>query len=137
MKIYYPKKFEVLRKFYCGSQLNFIQSMASSDFWNDVNGGKTMSTFQTTFDKKYVMKQVKKNELKMFLEFAPSYFDYLCKSFFHDYPCTLAKIVGVYRVKITKYIERVENPIGHSPENVVIQSPSILNEGNMTWEELR
>ena len=43
----------------------------------------------------------------MFLEFAPQYFDYLCKSFFHDYPCTLAKIVGVYRIKTTKYIEKI------------------------------
>jgi hypothetical protein len=24
IKIYYPKKFEALRKFYCGSQLSFI-----------------------------------------------------------------------------------------------------------------
>ena len=42
----------------------------------------------------------------MFLEFAPQYFDYLCKSFFHDYPCTLAKIVGVYKIKINKYVEK-------------------------------
>ena len=34
--MYYLKKFEVLRKFYCGSQLNFIQSMMSSDVWRDV-----------------------------------------------------------------------------------------------------
>jgi hypothetical protein len=60
------------------------------------------------------MKEVKRQELKMFLEFAPQYFDYLCKSFFHDYPCTLAKIVGVYKIKITKYVEKIndgsENP---------------------------
>ena len=110
VKLYYPKKFEVLRKFYCGSHLNFIQSMMSSDSWKDVTGGKTQSPFQKTFDKKYVMKEVKRPELKMFLEFAPQYFDYLCKSFFHDYPCTLAKIVGVYKIKITKYVEKVSAP---------------------------
>lgn len=110
VKLYYPKKFEVLRKFYCGSHLNFIQSMMSSDSWKDVTGGKTQSPFQKTFDKKYVMKEVKRPELKMFLEFAPQYFDYLCKSFFHDYPCTLAKIVGVYKIKITKYVEKPGAP---------------------------
>ena len=108
IKMYYPKKFEVLRKFYCGSHLNFIQSMMSSEFWRDVSGGRTNSPFQKTFDKKYIMKEVKRPELKMFLEFAPQYFDYLCKSFFHDYPCTLAKIVGVYKIKITQYVEKVD-----------------------------
>lgn len=102
VKIFFPKKFEVLRKFYCGSHLNFIESMISSSDWLGNNGGKTLSSFQTTFDKKYVMKEVKKSELRMFLEFAPQYFDYLGKAFFHDYPCTLAKIVGVYKVKIAK-----------------------------------
>lgn len=45
LKMYYPKKFEVLRKFYCGSHLNFIQSMMSSQAWKDVTGGKTQSPF--------------------------------------------------------------------------------------------
>lgn len=111
--MYYPKKFEVLRKFYCGSHLNFIQSMMSSESWRDVSGGRTMSPFQKTFDQKYVMKEVKRPELKMFLEFAPQYFDYLCKSFFHDYPCTLAKIVGVYKIKISQYVEKVDMRRSH------------------------
>ena len=36
----------------------------------------------------------------MFLEFAPQYFDYLCKSFFHNYPCALCKILGAFKIKI-------------------------------------
>ena len=39
----------------------------------------------------------------MFLEFAPQYFDYLCKSFFHNYPCALCKILGAYKIKIIVY----------------------------------
>jgi 1-phosphatidylinositol-3-phosphate 5-kinase len=70
----------------------------NSDQWKSVTGGKTKSPFLQTFDKKYVMKCVHKKELKMFLEFAPQYFDYLCKSLFHEYPCTLAKIVGIYKI---------------------------------------
>ena len=56
----------------------------------------------------------------MFLEFAPQYFDYLCKSFFHDYPCTLAKIVGVYKIKINKYVEK-------QPDGSEIQIDQIAN----------
>lgn len=43
---------------------------------------------------------MKKTEFKMFLEFASQYFDYLCKSFFHNYPCALCKILGAYKIKI-------------------------------------
>ena len=71
VKIFYPKKFEAMRKFYCGSQSNFLESMINSAAWADNNGGKTRSHFQTTFDKKYVLKEVKRSELRMFLEFAP------------------------------------------------------------------
>lgn len=39
----------------------------------------------------------------MFVEFAPQYFDYLCKSFFHNYPCALCKILGAFKIKITTY----------------------------------
>ena len=55
--------------------------MLKSDVWGDVTGGASKSSFQKTFDGKYVMKEVKRQELKMFLEFAPQYFDYLCKAF--------------------------------------------------------
>ena len=37
----------------------------------------------------------------MFCNFSPSYFDYLKRSFFHKYPCCLAKILGAYEVKVT------------------------------------
>jgi 1-phosphatidylinositol-3-phosphate 5-kinase len=103
LKIYHPKKFEALRKFYCGSQLNFIQSLIDTIHWSDVTGGKTKSKFYKTFDDKYVFKEIKKSEFKMFLEFAPQYFDYLCSSFFHNYPCALCKILGAF--KITTKIE--------------------------------
>ena len=32
----------------------------------------------------------------MFVEFGPAYFDYMCKAFFHNYPCALAKILGAF-----------------------------------------
>ena len=48
-----------------------------------------------------MLKEIKKSaEMKMFLEFAPQYFDYMCKSFFHNYPCARAKILGAYKVVV-------------------------------------
>jgi 1-phosphatidylinositol-3-phosphate 5-kinase len=71
--------------------------------WTTVTGGKTKSKFHRSFDDKYVFKEIKKSEFKMFFEFAPQYFDYLCKSFFHNYPCALCKILGAFKIKITTF----------------------------------
>ena len=79
--------------------------MFQSREWTSVTGGKTKSKFYRSFDDKYVIKEVKKAEFKMFKEFAPQYFDYLCKSFFSNYPCTLCKILGAYKIKIISLIE--------------------------------
>ena len=65
-----------------------------------MSGGKSKSKFYKSYDDKYVYKELRKNEFKMFLEFASQYFDYLCKSFFHNYPCALCKILGAYKIKI-------------------------------------
>lgn len=62
----------------------------------------------------------------MFIEFGPAYFDYMCKAFFHDYPCALAKILGAYVVtvkhqdetSIKKYILVLENlNLGIKPDD--------------------
>lgn len=103
LKVFFPKKFEALRRFYCGSQYDFIESLIQTQEWTTVTGGKTKSKFYRSFDDKYVFKEIKKSEFKMFLEFAPQYFDYLCKSFFHNYPCALCKILGAFKIKITTY----------------------------------
>ena len=111
LKVYYPKKFEALRRFYCGSQYDFIQSLIKTKDWNTVSGGKTKSKFYRSFDDKYVYKEIKKSEFKMFLEFAPQYFDYLCKSFFHNYPCALCKILGAFKIKITTQVKNGQTKI--------------------------
>ena len=99
--------------------------MISTIQWTTVSGGKTKSKFYKTFDDKYVFKEVRKVEFKMFLEFATQYFDYICTSFFHNYPCTLTKVVGVYKIKISspqgelkRYFLVVENMnFGLKPED--------------------
>jgi len=71
VKVIFPKKFEALRRFYCGSNHDFLQSLISSRDWTNVSGGKTKSKFYKSFDDKYVFKEIKKGEFKMFLDFAP------------------------------------------------------------------
>jgi len=84
--IYFPKKFEALRKFYCGSHEDFIKSIMTTSLWQDNSGGKTNGQFFKSGDEKYVFKEIKAGDIRMFTDFAPRYFDYLCKSFFHNFP---------------------------------------------------
>jgi len=99
VRIYYPKRFSALRRFYVGTHLDFIMSICKTKTWNST-GGKAGLGFFTSHDKKFVFKAVKQTEFDMFIEFASSYFDYMCKSFFHDFPCCLAKIIGAYVIKV-------------------------------------
>lgn len=84
--IYFPKKFEALRKFYCGSHEDFIKSIMKTNDWADNSGGKQKGNFFKSGDQKYVFKEIRPGDIRMFTEFAPRYFDYLCKSFFHNFP---------------------------------------------------
>lgn len=98
--IYFPKKFEALRKFYCGSHEDFIKSIMKTSIWGDNSGGKTKGKFFKSGDEKYIIKEIRSGDIRMFTEFAPRYFDYLCKSFFHNFPWALAKILGAYKISI-------------------------------------
>jgi len=100
VKVYFPKRFSALRRFYCGTHLEFIKSICKTQSWA-TSGGRSSASFFRSHDNKYVFKVVKEVEFKMFVEFGPNYFDYLTKSFFHNYPCALIKILGAYVVKIS------------------------------------
>lgn len=95
VRIFYPKKFSAMRKFYVGTHLDYINSICKTKRWN-ASGGKAGLGFYTSHDNKFVFKEVKQAEFDMFIEIAASYFDYLCKSFFHKFPCCLAKTIGAY-----------------------------------------
>ena len=99
VKVYFPKRFSALRRFYCGTHIEYIKSICKTQGWS-ASGGKSAATFRKSHDEKYVFKVVKESEFKMFVEFGPNYFDYMTKSFFHNYPCALIKILGAYVVKI-------------------------------------
>ena len=89
-----------MRRFYCGTHLDYIKSICKTSSWK-TTGGRSASSFFKSHDQKYVFKIVKEPEFKMFVEFGPNYFDYMTKSFFHNYPCALIKVLGAYIVKIS------------------------------------
>jgi 1-phosphatidylinositol-3-phosphate 5-kinase len=97
---YYPMQFHALRELVAGpnGDERFIESLSRCKNWN-AKGGKSGSTWAKTLDDRFVLKQISRIELESFLEFAPLYFEYICKSFFHKVPTALAKIFGIYSVR--------------------------------------
>ncbi|KAF2076491.1 hypothetical protein CYY_002231 [Polysphondylium violaceum] len=94
---YYPVQFHALREFVCGDN-EFIESLSRSKIWN-AKGGKSGSSWTKTLDDRFILKQVSRIELESFLDFAPLYFEYICKAFLHQIPTTLCKTLGVYSVR--------------------------------------
>lgn len=100
MHIFFPKRFQALRRYYLGTHIDYIVSICKTKAWAS-SGGKANKGFFATHDKKLVFKNVKKEEFEMFCALAPSYFDHMSKSFFNNRTTCLAKIVGAYEIKVT------------------------------------
>ena len=81
VRVYFPGKFEALRKMYCGSYDSVLNSIVKSRTWGECSGGKSRSSFHRTDDGKYVFKTVNASEIRMFGEISTSYFEYLTRSF--------------------------------------------------------
>jgi len=81
IKVYFPTHFQALRKLYCGSYDIQNSQMFKSSFWTDNTGGKSKSDFYKSINEKFVLKVIGNNEMRMFCEFALSYFEYMCRSF--------------------------------------------------------
>ena len=65
VKILFPKRFQALRRFYCGTHYDFIHSIMRVKPWK-TSGGQQTLPFYKSHDEKYVFKEVKKTEFKMF-----------------------------------------------------------------------
>lgn len=76
LKVYFPLKFEALRRYYSGKYSHFINSISATMDW-DSSGGKSGASFFKSSCQKYILKEVKKQEMKMFTEIENLYFDYL------------------------------------------------------------
>ncbi|KAK4280063.1 hypothetical protein QN277_011738 [Acacia crassicarpa] len=90
-------QFHELRSWCCPSELDYIASLSRCRNW-DAKGGKSKSFFAKTLDDRFIIKEIKKTELDSFLEFAPSYFNYMMESFKIGSQTCLAKVLGIYQV---------------------------------------
>lgn len=61
---------------------SYIESLSSAYNWA-ASGGKSGASFARTNDDRFVMKNISRTELQMFLECSSAYFEYLSKAFFH------------------------------------------------------
>jgi 1-phosphatidylinositol-3-phosphate 5-kinase len=98
--MYYPSHFQALRKLYCGDFNRQAEQLFKSSFWADNTGGKSRSEFYRSYDEKLIMKVINSNEMRMFNDFAPSYFEYMCRSFFQKCPTSIGKILGAFRISM-------------------------------------
>ena len=102
VKIFFPTQFEALRRIYCGSFYQFLQSFFRSDVWKDNSGGKTNSAFFKSFDNKYVLKCVESKEIRMFEDMSMSYFEYMSRSFSQQCPTAIAKTLGIFKIVVKR-----------------------------------
>ncbi|GAB0091718.1 Putative 1-phosphatidylinositol 3-phosphate 5-kinase [Sergentomyia squamirostris] len=80
---------------------SFARSLCRSVQW-EAKGGKSGSKFSKTTDDRFVLKEMTKQDVTIFENFAPNYFDYIQDCLQHDKPTLLAKILGVFKVVIKK-----------------------------------
>ncbi|KAK9746951.1 FYVE zinc finger [Popillia japonica] len=97
-RIYFAEKFSALRNVVLPiGEEAYIRSLARSVPWN-ARGGKSGSTFCKTTDDRFILKEMPKSEIQLFLEFAPKYFTYMNRCHDTAQPTLLGKIVGIYQV---------------------------------------
>eukprot|EP01084_Bolivina_argentea_P202412 345856_1 len=112
--VYYPHQFRALRRRLYGydtDDYNFVESLSRCQSWT-TSGGKSGSTFKKTLDHRFVLKFVKQNEFRMFLDNAQSYFEHQSSVLFKNYPSVLVHILGVYQISWHKSNSAKSNKFG-------------------------
>ncbi|XP_020286766.1 1-phosphatidylinositol 3-phosphate 5-kinase isoform X2 [Pseudomyrmex gracilis] len=97
-RIYFAAQFAALREnvLPCGED-GYTRSLSRSVQWA-ARGGKSGSAFCKSRDDRFIIKEMSRLEMQIFLDFAPNYFAYMEKCQQTKQPTLLGKIVGVYRV---------------------------------------
>ncbi|KAM7515190.1 hypothetical protein LguiA_004773 [Lonicera macranthoides] len=97
----YASEFEDLRSRCCSSELAYIASLSRCKSW-DAKGGKSKSFFAKTRDDRFIIKEIKRIEYDSFMTFASDYFKYMKQCHDLGNQTCLAKILGIYQVRVTK-----------------------------------
>ncbi|EFA00380.1 1-phosphatidylinositol 3-phosphate 5-kinase [Tribolium castaneum] len=97
-RTYFAEKFASLRGLVLPiGEEGYVRSLARSVQWN-ARGGKSGSNFAKTADDRFVLKEMSKSEVQLFLESAPNYFNYMQKCYGTGQPTLLGKIIGIYQI---------------------------------------
>ncbi|CAH0546520.1 unnamed protein product [Brassicogethes aeneus] len=97
-RIYLAEKFAALRSMVLPiGEEAYIRSLSRSVQWN-ARGGKSGSNFSKTTDDRFILKEMSKNEVQLFLESASNYFAYMQRCYTAGQPTLLGKIVGIYQI---------------------------------------
>ncbi|KAI0507850.1 hypothetical protein KFK09_013978 [Dendrobium nobile] len=97
----HAKQFYALRRMCCPSEQAYISSLSRCRKW-DAQGGKSKAFFAKTMDDRFIIKQIKRAELDSFLKFAQDYFKHITHSLSTGSQTCLAKILGIYQIRLTK-----------------------------------
>lgn len=97
-RIYLADKFASLRSEVLPiGEEGYIRSLTRSVQWK-ARGGKSGSNFAKTLDDRFILKDMSKTEVQLFLESASNYFTYMQKCYTTAQPTLLGKIVGIYQI---------------------------------------
>nr|XP_023014888.1 1-phosphatidylinositol 3-phosphate 5-kinase isoform X1 [Leptinotarsa decemlineata]XP_023014889.1 1-phosphatidylinositol 3-phosphate 5-kinase isoform X1 [Leptinotarsa decemlineata] len=97
-RVYLAEKFAALRASVLPiGEEGYIRSLSRSIQWN-ARGGKSGSNFAKTADDRFILKDMSKSEVQLFLESASNYFVYMNKCHSTKQPTLLGKIVGIYQI---------------------------------------
>ncbi|XP_023718004.1 1-phosphatidylinositol 3-phosphate 5-kinase isoform X3 [Cryptotermes secundus] len=97
-RVFFVEQFANLRQMVLpAGEEGFMRSLTRCVQWA-ARGGKSGSTFCKTRDDRFILKEMTRLEMQLFLEFAPNYFSYIQRCHTSRQPTLLGKIVGVYRI---------------------------------------
>ena len=101
-KVYYAELFSRLRRLIMpNDEEKYMHSLFRCLNW-EAKGGKSSSQFRKTLDNRFVLKEMSKQEVQSFVEFAPQYAHYVTTCIQNNKPTALAKILGAYRICLMK-----------------------------------
>ncbi|XP_072386330.1 1-phosphatidylinositol 3-phosphate 5-kinase [Diabrotica undecimpunctata] len=97
-RVYLAEKFAALRAAVLPmGEEGYIRSLSRSAQWN-ARGGKSGSNFSKTIDDRFILKEMSKSEIHLFLEASSNYFAYMHKCQATKQLTLLGKILGIYQI---------------------------------------
>jgi len=101
VKIFHAPQYHMMRHWLCGDDLNFARSIYRCKRITP-QGGKTRAAFFVSHDRRYLVKQLNKAELKMLMtrEQQDAMMWYADRVLFEKLPSVLAQVVGLFTVTV-------------------------------------